>query len=304
MAARPPVPSQPRLSPEVDENMTGHNGHFTVLGAGGFVGTHLARYLDEQGLAVSAPARGDQTIFQRPLGHVIYCIGLTADYLARPFDTVEAHVSYFSRLLRDADYDSVVYLSSTRLYDSGGPFADENNDLILNPADTRHLYDFSKGLGESLCNVCGDGRARVARLSCVYADDLSGDNFLHRLIAQALSQDHITLETHLGSARDYVHIDDVCDALIDIATRGTRLIYNVASGTNVTNRDLFNTIEHHTGCRIVATPPATADYSRAPFVDITALREDFGQSPRDVRSALPALIAANRMAPEPRRAAS
>jgi nucleoside-diphosphate-sugar epimerase len=284
--------------------MGGHNKNFTVLGAGGFVGTHLVRYLEAQGMTVSVPERGDQSIFQRPLGHVIYCIGLTADYLARPFDTVEAHVSFFSRLLRDADYESVVYLSSTRLYDSGGPSATEINDLILNPADSRHLYDFSKGLGESLCNECGDGRARVARLSCVYADDLSGDNFLHRLVAQALSQDHIALETHLGAARDYVHIDDVCNALVNIATRGTRLIYNVASGINVTNRVLFDTIEDHTGCRIMATAPATGDAGAAPAVDVTALREDFGLLPREIRTALPVLIAANRADPEPRRAAS
>ena len=278
--------------------------NFTVLGAGGFVGTHLVRHLGAMGKSYTAPGRNDPSIFQRPLGHVIYCIGLTADYLARPFDTVEAHVSYFNRLLRDADFDSVVYLSSTRLYDSGGPSADENSDIILNPANFRHLYDFSKGLGETLCNVCGDGRARVARLSCVYSDDLSGDNFIHSLVAQAVSDNSISLQTHLDSARDYIHVDDVCDALINIALRGTRQIYNVASGSNVSNRYLFKITECHTGCRISVVEPVAADSSRAPTINTAALNEDFGLVPRDIATALPEIIAENRVRPALRRAAS
>lgn len=284
--------------------MTKLNDKFTVLGAGGFVGTHLVRQLGARGMTAFAPGRNDPSIFHRPLGHVIYCIGLTADYLARPFDTVEAHVSLFSRLLRDAAFDSVVYLSSTRLYDSGGPSAAEGNDLILNPTKARHLYDFSKGLGETMCGVCGDGRARVARLSCVYADDLSADNFLHQLVAQALSNDDITFETHPDFARDYIHVDDVCEALIDIACRGTRPIYNVASGANVANRELFDIIEKHTGCRIAATAPTAMDCGSGPRIDISALREDFNLTPRQIETALPAMIAANRMEPPPRRAAS
>jgi nucleoside-diphosphate-sugar epimerase len=283
--------------------MTVQGEQFTVLGGGGFVGSHLVRRLDAQGIAVSAPPRDDRGIFRRPLGHVIYCIGLTADYLARPFDTVEAHVSFFSRLLRDAEFDSIVYLSSTRLYDSDDRSGKERDDIVLNPANTRHLYDFSKGLGETLCNVCGDGRARVARLACVYADDLSADNFLHRMVADALSRKHLALVTHLEAARDYVHVDDVCDALVNIATSGKRHIYNVASGTNITNRELVDIIGRHTGCRITTTAPATADSVGAPAIDIAALRDDFGLAPRQIATALPMLIAANRP-PAERRAAS
>jgi nucleoside-diphosphate-sugar epimerase len=284
--------------------MTGQIEQFTVLGAGGFVGSHLTRYLGARGLQYWTPDRDNSGLFDRPLGHVIYCIGLTADYLDRAFDTIEAHVTLFSRLLRDAEFNSVVYLSSTRLYDSGDGNGREETDLFLNPANPRHLYDFSKGLGETLCKVCGDGKARVARLSCVYADDLSGENFLHGLIEQALAASEITLETHPDFARDYIHMDDVCEALINIATKGYRHIYNVASGTNITNRALFDLIRAHTGCTISAIPSAGMTGAVAPIIDVNALREDFSQTPRDITTALPALIAANRRAPAIQRAAS
>lgn len=283
--------------------MTGQNVHYTVLGAGGFVGSHLTRYLTSRGQSCWAPDRANTGLFDRPLGHVIYCIGLTADYLDRAFDTVEAHVTLFSHLLKDAEFDSVVYLSSTRLYDSGDGSGKEDQDLTLNPGNSRHLYDFSKGLGETLCQVCGDGKARVARLSCVYADDLSGENFLHGLIAQALATPEITLETHPDFARDYVHMDDVCEALIHIATRGNRHIYNVASGANITNSRLFDIITEQTGCRITASPPKGVTSVTAPTIDVQALSEDFAMIPRSIADALPKLIAGNRPDPVDQRAA-
>jgi len=272
--------------------MTRARPDYTVLGAAGFVGGHMVRWLEAQGRTVHAPARAEPLAFDRPLGHVIYAIGLTADYAARPFDTVEAHTTLFARLLREAAFDSVVYLSSTRLYDGSGGDGDATADLTLNPHNPRHLYDFTKGVGESLCNVCGHGRARIARLSCVYADDLAADNFLHRLIAGALESPQLTLDSDPDAARDYVHADDVCAALAAIAERGRRLVYNVAAGANVANRDLFAMIEAATGCRIEATGRGGA--GRAPLIDVAALCEDFDLAPRPLSAALRAIVAARR----------
>jgi nucleoside-diphosphate-sugar epimerase len=252
----------------------------------------MVRWLEARGHAVYAPARAEPLTFDRPLGRVIYAIGLTADYAARPFDTVEAHVGLFARLLREANFESVVYLSSTRLYDGSGRDGDAEDDLVLNPHNPRHLYDFTKAVGESLCNVCGGGRARAARLSCVYADDLAADNFLHRLIARAMAAPKLSLDSDLEAARDYVHVDDVCAAVAAIAERGHRLIYNVASGVNVTNRDLFALIEAETGCAIEATGRGASN--RAPLVDVAPLRQDFALTPRPLHSALPAIVAAHR----------
>ncbi|MGE0743950.1 MAG: NAD-dependent epimerase/dehydratase family protein [Rhodospirillales bacterium] len=275
--------------------MTRARPDFTVLGAAGFVGGHMVRWLEAQGRSVHAPARHDALVFDRPLGHVVYAIGLTADYAARPFDTVEAHTTLFARLLREAAFDSVVYLSSTRLYDWTGRDGDAEADLVLNPHNPRHLYDFTKGVGESLCNVCGGGRARVARLSCVYADDLAADNFLHRMIAGALEEPRLTVESDPAAARDYIHADDVCAALAAIAERGRRLVYNVAAGANVANRDLFAMIEAATGCCIAATGHGAP--ARAPLIDVAPLLADFGLAPRALADALLAIVAARRGAP-------
>lgn len=266
---------------------------FTILGADGFVGTRLVRHLESRGHAVAAPARNAPWP-RGGMGHAVYCIGLTADYLQRPLDTVEAHVSLFARLLREADFASAVYLSSTRLYDSSAAVsANENDDLVLNPNNARHLYDFSKALGETMCLTCGRDGVRAARLSCVYSDDLAADTFLHGLLRNARPGRRIEVNTHLESARDYVHIDDVCAAIAEISLRGRRPIYNVASGENVSNRALFRLIERTTGCRIAVTAPPGRNAEYAPRVDIGALAEDFGMAPRLLGSALASMAAAH-----------
>jgi len=77
---------------------------FTVLGAGGFIGSHLLAHLRQAGHDCFAPARGDATLFAEELGHVIYCIGLTADFRSRPFDTVRAHVCLLADVLEKAPF--------------------------------------------------------------------------------------------------------------------------------------------------------------------------------------------------------
>ena len=85
--------------------------------------------------------------------------------------------------LEQGSLASLVYLSSTRLYDGQGEgVANDTAVLPLDPANPRHLYDFSKGLGESLCHVAGQGRARVARLACVYEGPQDADGFLPALL--------------------------------------------------------------------------------------------------------------------------
>src|SRR5215472_2089070 len=69
---------------------------YTVLGASGFIGQHLVRYLRQNGETVWTPPRDAPEIYAQDLGRVVYCIGLTGDFIERPLDTVEAHVCQFA----------------------------------------------------------------------------------------------------------------------------------------------------------------------------------------------------------------
>jgi len=268
----------------------------TLIGGEGFIGRRLQARLRREGWTCQVPARDAPWLLERPLGHVFHCAGLTADYAARPFDTVEAHASLLARLLRDADFEALVYLSSTRLYDGRPAFAgaevDENTPLALDPAQPRHLYDLSKALGESLCRQASDGRARIARLACVYSGgDDDADGFLGTLLARLRAPDRgpvLDVDSSADAVRDYVHVDDVLEALVVIAGRGTRPLYNVAGGVNVANRELFARLGELAGCELRALRAGPVSCP-AP-VSIARMQGEFGWRPQALLDRLPELL--------------
>lgn len=253
----------------------------TVIGGAGFIGSHLVAMLQERGWDCLVPARDDPRLFNDDLGYVFYCAGLTADYSQRPYDTVEAHACLLNRLLHHGRFISLVYLSSTRLYD-GLPVtqADEDSDLRLNPSNPRHLYDLSKAMGESLCRVAGKGRAKVARLSCVYGDASDHDGFLPKLLRDVAGAKQIEVDSSPHLTRDYIQLADVLELLVLIVTQGKQDIYNVASGENISNAAIFAKTAALSGCRIIPLREDTP--SPMPQISIDRIRKEFGWKPAGV----------------------
>jgi nucleoside-diphosphate-sugar epimerase len=254
------------------------SANITVLGARGLVGSQLTQTLINQGKVVWCPGRAEEAeLFKRPLGTVYYCIGLTADYRERPFDTVEAHVALLARILERADFERLIYLSSTRLYDSlGAVHCAENAVFKLSSADSRHLYDFSKGLGENLCLTVSGGRAKVARLACVLGNHMDDDGFIPSLLKQTKGESTLQVQSSPYFARDYIGLDDVVHLLIQIAEIGQHSVYNVASGNNVSNKQLFELVEKLTGCAVSGTSQARSD---SPVIDTQRIKDEFGFVP-------------------------
>lgn len=178
---------------------------YTIIGGNGFVGSRLAAILRTAGHTVFVPQRDDPRWLTQPLGRVLYCAGLTADFAVRPFDTVQAHVGLLARVLQESNFVHLVYLSSTRLYDSLGDNkglpADENLPLLLNTNEPRHLYDLSKALGENLCLSTAGNRTAVARLSNVYDWQKDAPGFLSAWLQDASVQKTLLLDSAGGVVR-------------------------------------------------------------------------------------------------------
>lgn len=260
---------------------------FTVLGASGFVGAALAASLRAQGHSVFTPQRADPAIFEADLGHVIYCIGMTADFRSKPFETVDAHVTVLADVLRRSRFASLLYLSSTRVYGNAA-HAEEQARLQVDPADPSDLYNLTKLTGESLCRNCGRPDVRVARLSNVVGSDPDSQNFLSSLIREALAG-RIELQTNPDSSKDYILLDDVVALLPAIATGGRHWLYNVASGTSLRHAELVARLAALTGCEVVVRPAAPrVDF---PVIDTTRLRDEFHFSAGSVLDSLDHLVA-------------
>ena len=244
----------------------------TVLGGSGFIGSHLLRRLEALGVEHRAPERGED-LGGRPLGHVVYCAGVTGDYRERPLDTVDAHVGSLMTLLREADLDALVYLSSTRVHRS-----------------EPDLYDLSKRLGEALA-LASDGRAVVLRLANVYGVDPGSPNFLASILRDALTHGAVRLRTALDSTRHYVSVDDVVSVIHQVVDRGTEGVYDVAGPRPVSHREVVGELSALTGCTVDvagSAPTETApELGPAPPVD---------HDPELILDALPRLVEGYRSA--------
>lgn len=208
----------------------------TVLGGSGFVGRHLASYLEASGLPYWVPERGSEAIFERPLGTVFYCIGLTADFRERPLAAIDAHVGVLQQLLLRADFEKLIYLSSTRVY-SGAAIAEEGEVLRVSSDRPDDLYNLSKLMGESA--LLASGRpGHVVRLSNVLGPDMGAVNFVGAVVAEACREGRVNFRTALDSAKDYIWIDDVVAGLVAIADKGRAPIYNLAGGYNLSHVEL------------------------------------------------------------------
>lgn len=253
---------------------------FTVLGASGYIGSRLVAHLWAQGHTVWAPPRGDAEVFTRPLGHVIYCVGLTADFRTRPFDTVDAHVGLLAEVLRRAQFDSLLYLSSTRVY-MGAASTNEDAPLSVLPGDPSYLYNLTKLTGESLCHACGRPGVRVARLSNVVGPgmDAASGNLVADLVGQARAG-RIVLRSDPQSAKDYVHVGDLLDWLPRIALAGRAATYNVASGRQTLHAQWLAWLQARTGCTVEVD--AQAPLQAFPPINVQRLRGEWGVAPRAV----------------------
>ena len=73
---------------------------FSVFGFNGFIGSNMVDFLRNQKIECDEIDPNDPQVFEKNLGHVIYCIGVTGDFRKKPFDTVEAHVCLLSKILK------------------------------------------------------------------------------------------------------------------------------------------------------------------------------------------------------------
>jgi len=260
---------------------------FTVFGGSGFIGGATVEFLRADGHEVVVPGRHAPVSQQGDLGHVIYAAGVTADFRSRPFDTMRAHVGLVAEILEHGAFDSLLYLSSARVYRHGDS-AREDAAIAVRSEDSEDFYDLTKLAGESLCHASGRPNVRVARLANVVGRDFRSSNFVFDLIRAACRDGRIELRSAPESEKDYVMVDDVVAMLERIALRGKCRCYNVAAGCNITHARMVGAIAESTGAVCTVIPGAPRINS--PPIDIGRLQAEFGYAPREVLSEIPALV--------------
>ncbi len=242
-----------------------------IVGGSGFIGQHLHRLLESHGWQVSSPARGDFHWMQTPQDIVFYCAGLTADFRKQPFATVEAHVHFLQQILQQVQFERLVYLSSTRVYQKAST-GSEDSLLGVMSQDASDLYNLSKLMGESLALHSGRP-VQIARLSNIYGKGMPSANFLADILRTAVRQRRLVFQTAPFSEKDYLHVEDACRYLMRIAGEGCERVYNVASGQQTQHSTLADWLAtQQVACEFLTGAPA----QRFPSVDVSRLHAAFG----------------------------
>jgi nucleoside-diphosphate-sugar epimerase len=105
-----------------------------------------------------------------------------------------------------------------------------------------------------------------------------------RQVKNSARGETIHVDSSPAFSRDYVHIDDVLTAMVAIAVQGSQPVYNVASGSNLSNRELAKLIQDFSGRKIHFLKDTPA--SPSAVVDISRLRDDFGLIPEPTETRL------------------
>ena len=85
---------------------------YTIFGSTGRIGSFLKKYISSNGDDVYCPTRTDYYSYNRNLGHIIYCSGVTTDFKNRSFDLIQSVCLISS--LKETSFD-LNYISSSRL---------------------------------------------------------------------------------------------------------------------------------------------------------------------------------------------
>ena len=259
----------------------------TVLGATGYIGSNILNKLIETSSHVYAPKRGE-SLEKKNLGHIIYCIGMTSDFRTKPFETVDAHVCVLNKILSDCEFESLTYLSSTRVYiNLNKKLAEEEDKILIDPLSADELYTLTKLTGERLCFSSGT-KVKVVRLSNVFGNDFDSENFLSEIIKNIYNKNSFTLHLSLSSSKDYLHIEDAVNLVIEIALKGNGKIYNIASGKNTSNEEIITELKTHT--QFTYDVDDNCKEIIFPLISIKKIKAEFNFQPKNISEHISILL--------------
>ena len=170
----------------------------TILGGSGYIGSSLATSFKNLGYSVWTPKRDDNSVFEKDLGLLYYCIGLTSDFRTRPYETIDAHIGFLRKILEMSNFDKIIYLSSTRVYINSN--STDESSIISKSNTSSDLYNISKLMGESLV-FSSDKKFTIARISNVVGPGMSCDNFIGLLLKEAKGSGELHFQTSKDSKK-------------------------------------------------------------------------------------------------------
>ena len=280
--------------------MSSNPENVLLTGAGGFIGSHLLRRLERNGVNVLSVVRNSDCTYHdaivtdlslKPLpksvdcAHVVHCASVLPSSDITDF---EVNVSLTENLLAGlpATVQSFVLTSSVSVYHA--PPADMAWRLDESAAVTTEGYGGSKLRQEQLVqDWCRENGCRLTifRLSSVFGVN-GPQTLLFRICEAAIRNEEINLHAPTGYRQNFLPVDDVCHLIESALCGSVSGTYNLFSNTSLSARELAEVVVAELGSssRIVDRP--TADAVPTPAFCNEKLRADFQPEFTDFRQAI------------------
>jgi len=234
-----------------------------ITGASGFIGNKLYRYFKDKdyevyGWSYRNPLDNIPSVDMRNLEKVtkelkqinpnliIHCAGSASveKSINDSYDDYQNSVvityNLFNSIKKMNIHPKVVFLSSAAVYGDVNalPIKEET---VFNPISP---YALHKILCEEICNyfaVNYNMPVKIARIFSVYGNGLK-KQVLWDIYRKYKTEGNINLFGTGNETRDYIHIDDVAQALYLIATKkSNNTVFNVANGEEISIGELSKT---------------------------------------------------------------
>ena len=245
------------------------SGAVCVLGAAGFIGSHVVAELERRRIPVIAP---DLDLDHTAPPSASACIHLAEPSVLRDPAAAERNIPRLRRIL-GVPFERIVYVSSAVVYGDRSPHPRREDEAIAPTG----AYATAKASAEHLC--AHDARCVVARLANAYGRGMSPHSVLSDIVRQLGTAGPIELRD-LEPVRDYIHVSDAARALVDLAASTATGIFNIGTARGTAVRELARIACEAAGTpdrEIHATDPRGA--SSVLVLDVERMRRELGWSP-------------------------
>lgn len=204
-----------------------------VTGASGFIGRALCAKLEQSGaevLRVRAAA-----LAPLPAMPEAVCVHLAANNdaaaLESGYEAARDEAATLARQVLEKRFQRVVYASSALVYGD----ADKAMRTEASALKPTTAYGRLKAELEKIFSGAGCARARISN---VYGSGMSPNNVFSLILNQLQAGGRVRVR-NLASVRDYIHVDDVADALTALALGTPEGVFNVSTGRGVSVGELI-----------------------------------------------------------------
>lgn len=216
----------------------------SVFGGTGFIGGTFCKLYSEDVAIVPRESKQFST------NEVLYFISTTTNQsvFSNLHVDINTNLSFFVDVLQNCKDRDVTFnfVSSGFVY--GNDIIDAKETDCCNPTG---FYSITKRCAEQLlisfCETFGI-KYRILRIGNVYGLDKTisaGKNVLAYMIGLLKENKDIKLYAGGEFLKDYMFVEDICGAIKVILEKGnTNEIYNIASGTSMTFKDIIQTAKN------------------------------------------------------------